>query len=156
MDGSENAIVARGGTLRPEQMPAANVTVERDAVVVWAASELPGTARLQAAHAAIDAIVRAELIKHLEVSVATAMADYASDEMQRIKLVTVEAVRGRVVGSVPIEHGWVRLRRADGVVLELVARMVVPKTVLDEAVGGDPVLAGAAARVLDAMFQEQP
>jgi hypothetical protein len=149
-------VVARGGPLRPESMPAANVTVGRDAIVVWAVTELPGNSRMQAAHAAIDAITRAELLKHLEVRVASGMADVASDELQRIKLVTAEAVRGRLAGSVPIEHGWVKLRRPDRIVLKLVARMVVPKTVLEKAVTEEPTLADARTRVLGAIFEEQP
>ncbi|MEE8409534.1 MAG: hypothetical protein V3T05_08010 [Myxococcota bacterium] len=149
-------VVARGGELRVEEMPGAGVQVTEEGLVVWAMTELPGNSRMQAAHAAIDAITRAELIKFLEVHVASLMEDVATDDAQHIELTTVEAVHGTIIGSAPIRHGWVKARREGDIVLRLVARMDVPKAMLENAITSEPRLAGDAPWLLKAMLEATP
>ncbi len=149
-------LVARGGELRVEEMPAAGVQATEEGLVVWAITELPGSSRMQAAHAVIDAITRAELIKYLEVRVASLMKDVATDDAQRIELTTAEAVRGKITGSAPIRHGWVKVRSEGDIVLRLVARMDVPKAMLENAITSEPKLAEDAPRLLKAMLEATP
>ncbi len=149
-------VVARGGELRVEDMPAAGVQVTETGIVVWALTELPGNSRMQAAHAAIDAITRAELLKYFEVRVASLMEDFASDKAQRIKLTTAEAVRGKITGSAPIRHGWVKARSEGEIVLRLVARMQVSRSMLEKVITEEPKLADDAPLLLKAMLEMTP
>ena len=148
----DDGTLSRGGELRVEQMPPATVQASPEGLVVWAMTELPGASRMQAAHAAIDAIVRAELAKYLEVRIATAMKDVITEDSQSVVLKSSEAVRAQLRGTAPIQHGWSKVQTETTVVLRLVARMQVPAAMLATAVTSEPTLGAESERVMRALM----
>ena len=149
-------ILARGGTLDATTLPNRPVEVYPDRLVAWGITEVPANSRLQMAKAGVDAITRAELLKYLDVTVASAMEDLMRSgpdgDEQRIRLAVAEAVRGALPGGPLIQHGWARLVRPEGAILRVVGRLEVDREFLSRIVSDAPEVGDVAKRVMDGVF----
>lgn len=133
---SGEEVLERGGELANARAERATVTVTANTVTVWGLTEVPDGSRMQVALAGVDAITRAELLKSIQVRVAGAVTSVESTDPSRrsIDVETVEAVDGLLSRAGPLPHGWARLRRSDGVVIRLWARLDVPRAALETTV----------------------
>lgn len=133
-------VLAQGGEVAgpPEQ------TIETSGaeIVVWGFSEVPPKSRLQAAFALSDANARAELVKLVRVRVEDSLRARSTATEEEIETRTREVARGVLPALEPARHGWRRLRRADGQVLQVWSRIAIPKARLREILAG----AGVAFR----------
>jgi hypothetical protein len=129
-------VLERGGELANAQAERATVTVTAAAVTVWGLTEVPDGSRLQVAFAGVDAITRSELLKAIQVRVASVVTSVESTDPNRRSVVveTVEAVDGLLARSGPLPHGWVRVRRGGEVVIRIWARLEVPRATLETTV----------------------
>jgi hypothetical protein len=134
-------------------MPAASVVLDHGDLVVWGSTEVPGSSRMQAAVAMVEAVTRGELAKYIQVRVETLELDVveadANGERQRVLVASLEAARMAVPAATVIEHGADRVER-DGVeVLRLVGRLRVDRDTLARAFAAS--LAPEDARHADAI-----
>ena len=125
-------VLSTGGELAgpPEQ----TLTVQGDDVQAWGFSEVPPKSRLQAALALADANARAELVKFVKVKVTDAYKENSTLTSQEIETRTQEIARGLLPALPPPQHGWRRLKRDDGVVLQVWARLTASSAKLREMV----------------------
>ena len=149
-------LLSRGGDLSLEGRPAATVKQEGSNLVAWASTEVPGNSRMQAALAMVDAIVRAELLKAVQVGVASVeTADASSDagaDKQAASSAASEVAKG-LLPKLPIpQHAWLKVRRDNAEILRLYARLEVNRaavtTAVQEAFSKRPDSAGLAERAM--------
>jgi hypothetical protein len=138
-------LLERGGELQLDGAPPATLRFVGDDVEAFAQTEVPGDSRLQAALAMVDALVRAELLKSIQVGVAAVdtatQTSSANTQAQASSSAAAEAVKG-VLPKLPLpEHGWVKVKRDGAVLLRLHARIKVARATiagaLQGAVGGE-------------------
>jgi len=131
-------LLGRGGELALEGRPAATVGGEGENLVAWASTEVPGNSRLQAALAMVDAIVRAELLKAVQVGVASVETVDASSGAGGDKLAASSAaseVAKGLLPNLPIpQHAWLKVRRDNAEILRLYARLEVNRAAVTTAV----------------------
>jgi hypothetical protein len=130
--GPGEELLERGDVLGEVAPPAASILIAQDHIEVWGIMEVADGSSVQAAYAGVDAITRAELIKAVEVRVASLALDRDSIDpaVREITETTLETVRGRLVAGVPLEHGWQRIRRGGSTLLRVIARLSVPRAEL--------------------------
>ena len=131
-------LLSRGGDLPLEGRPSATVKQEGPNLVTWASTEVPGDSRLQAALAMVDAIVRSELLKAVQVGVASVETVDASagsgGEKLSITSSAAEVAKG-LLPKLPLpQHAWLKVRRDGAEVLRLYARLEVNRTTVTTAV----------------------
>jgi hypothetical protein len=88
------------------------------------------------ARAGVDAITRSELLKAVQVRVASVVTDVESADPARRSITdeTYEAVDGVLAHAGPMPHGWARVRRGNDTVIRIWARLEVPRATLETAV----------------------
>jgi hypothetical protein len=121
-------VLAQGGELPGP--PAQTVVTEGEEVAVFGFSEVPPKSRLQAALALADANARAELIKLVRVQVEDSLKSRSTATQEEIESRTREVAKSALPALSPAQHGWRRLKRGDGQVLQVWSRLTLPKTTL--------------------------
>jgi hypothetical protein len=127
-------VLDSGGAVSVADMPARNIEVGEDSIVVWGMTEVPGSSRMQAAEAMVDAVTRAELLKFVQVGVGSMQLDVeVVDEgvtRQQIEVIAAEVVQARLPTATLIQHGWQKVPGENGTVLRLVGRLEVSRQLL--------------------------
>jgi hypothetical protein len=129
-------VLERGGELADVQVERLPVVVTATTITVWGSSEVPDGSRVQMAFAGVDAITRSELLKAVQVRVASVVTDVDSTDPGRRSLTveTMETVDGVLSRAGALPHGWARVRRGNDTVLRIWARLEVPRAQLETAV----------------------
>ncbi len=129
-EGTGEQVLERGGELPVPDPRDATSGRDGGTLFAWAQSEVPGSSRLQAALALVDALARAELLKIVQVDLtATAEVRSSSDngrESGSASFATLEKARGVVAQAAPPQHAWVKLKRDGALILRVYARAAVP------------------------------
>jgi hypothetical protein len=125
-----------GGELRVADMPNANIERGSDSLAIWGMTEVPAASRLQAAYAMVDAIARAELVKLVQVTIASEERDVDDGQRQTIELRTRETVAARVPTLGVLQHGWQRVSQDGQPALRIVGRLTVTRTAMRELLAG--------------------
>jgi hypothetical protein len=129
-------VLERGGELADIRIEHAAVELSATTITVWGTSEVPDGSRMQMALAGVDAITRSELLKAVQVRVASVVTDVESADPARRSITdeTYEAVDGVLAHAGPMPHGWARVRRGNDTVIRIWARLEVPRATLETAV----------------------
>ncbi len=135
------------------------MTVTPSTITVWGITEVPDGSRMQMALAGVDAITRSELLKAIEVRVASVETDVESTDPTRraVTIETVEAVDAALPRATAMPHGWARVRRGHEVVLRLWARLDVPRATVEAAVRSAAAgrLQGSVTAIVDGLTVER-
>lgn len=134
--GPREDVIERGGELADVEAARAPVAVTATSITVWGSSEVPDGSRMQMAFAGVDAITRSELLKAVQVRVASVVTDVDSTDPRRRSLTveTMETVDGVLSRAGALPHGWARVRRGNETVLRIWARLEIPRAQLETAV----------------------
>ncbi len=128
-------LLERGGDLSLIDADKTGVFVDTTSVTAVGMTEVPGTSRLQAAYALVDAVTRAELAKAVAVAITSLELDITrSDAAPELERSETEATRALLPRLSSMTRGYARVRRGDEVVLRLWARAEVPRAALLEVV----------------------
>jgi hypothetical protein len=129
-------VLERGGQIAYIRIEHAPVEISSTTITVWGTSEVPDGSRMQMALAGVDAITRSELVKAVQVRVASVVTDRESTDPARrsITVETFEAVDGVLAQAGPLPHGWARVRRGNDTVIRIWARLEIPRAALEGAV----------------------
>ena len=144
----------RSGGLKLSDLPAKTIEITADTITVWATVEAAGKVRKQALSAALDALLRAELVKYVEVSVASYMKDFQDTNGQQIDRITVELIRAKYHGFGHIERGLQAEKQNEGLVTTMIGRMRISRSDLSKLIQTDSRMAEAGPQVLERLFKE--
>lgn len=130
-------VISRGGELKDERPEFSGLKVKQNDIVVWGMVEVPADSRMQAAIASVEAITRAELLKAIQVSVASLAIDVSSSQEGQTQIINscAEAVSGTLAQAGPMPYGWAQIAREGEKILRLWAKLSLPKHVLQQALG---------------------
>jgi hypothetical protein len=144
-----------GGRLQTSEMPERTIQVTSETITVWASIEAVGKVRKQVLAAALDALLRAELVKYVRVTVGSLMLDHQGSGLQNIESICFELIRAKYSGTGDIERGWSVKMRNRSPVTTMIGRMQVPKKNIAKLISADDRLAEARPWVLEGLFKAQ-
>jgi hypothetical protein len=128
-------ILQRGGELADVQIDQRKPSIGPHAVSAWGVLEVPDGARMQAAHAGVDAIARSELLKLVRVRIADVMVSVDSTDPARREAHehTVEVAAGRLRRAGQARHAWERVQQGERVIMRVWSCLTIPRAEFDQA-----------------------